>query len=245
MPHCILNNFFPTYLNIEEIVGAKQSKQIVQLIETNYFRSESSLQLKTFTANQYFEYCKIAYNAVKKNLDENIKNDGKKLYKLFADGRHEGLLDIKTNSKAEFESWLDNTHPKKTVGGHPWEILSGGNTTHVSLRVYRPSYSKTGFYIRLESDAFTRLKEVVAIALALHKAGLPFLLFGADKLRLRLLAQDTIGVVPENESLHRANQSFDNEDVTDVLHLYSIKKKIKLIEPFITWEPLPILKPIG
>jgi hypothetical protein len=44
------------------------------------------------------------------------------MYRLYADGRHEGLLDIDEDAKQEFSDWIDGKHPKRTSGGHPWEI---------------------------------------------------------------------------------------------------------------------------
>ena len=47
-------------------------------------------------------------------------------------------------------------------------------------------------------------------------------------------------------SLHRANQRFGKEqDVFDVLHYDELGRFKRRITPFITWEPLPILKPGG
>ncbi len=245
VPHAIINAYFPNLLNVSKIVGQSNAKQIIKIIDSNYFRKEDELEFKTFTAMQYFNYCKVAYNATIKKLDSKIKFNGKELYQTYADGRHEGLLDIKVNNEKEFADWIDGKHPKKTIGGHPWEILRGGNTTHISLRVSRPSYlSKDGFILHLEGNSLNRLKETINIALALKKADLPFLLHDSENIRLRLLAQDNIGIVPEHHTLHRANQDFSEPTVIDVLYLDAIKRKQKAIVPFITWESLPILKPI-
>ena len=64
-------------------------------------------------------------------------------------------------------------------------------------------------------------------------------------MRLRLLAQDRIGIVPEQESLHRANQYFTTDEVFDVLYLEDLRKKKKDILPFVQWENLFLLRPIG
>lgn len=246
VPHNIINECFPTLINVRKLVGENNAKQIIELIESNYFRDTHELRLETLTANKYFEYCKVAYNSVTERQNTSINDNGKALYQTYADGRHEGLLDIDGNSSTDFASWLDGSHPKKTTGGHPWEILRGGNTTHISLRVSRPDYqTKKGFVVKLAGDSLVRLKECIQIALALHKAGLPFVLQDANEIRLRLLAQDNIGIVPENQSLHRANKTFKQDNVIDVIYLSDIKEKLKAIKPFITWEPLKILKSIA
>ena len=65
-----------------------------------------------------------------------------------------------------------------------------------------------------------------------------------EGIRKRLLAQDNIGIVPGFYSLHRANQHFSEEDdVFDVLYFDDLGRYKARIKPFITWEPLPVLKP--
>ncbi len=45
-------------------------------------------------------------------------------------------------------------------------------------------------------------------------------------------------------TLHRANQHYDeHQGVYDVLHYDDLGKYKRGIQPFITWELLPILKP--
>jgi hypothetical protein len=51
---------------------------------------------------------------------------GLEMYKKYADGRHEGLLEIDPNSAQEFSDWIDGKHPRRSTGGHPWEIKRGG-----------------------------------------------------------------------------------------------------------------------
>jgi hypothetical protein len=41
------------------------------------------------------------------------------MYERYADGRHEGLLDIDGDSAQAFADWIDGTHPKRGCGGHP------------------------------------------------------------------------------------------------------------------------------
>jgi hypothetical protein len=74
----------------------------------------------------------VAYLNSHLDLDEKTRRlPGIELYKLFADGRHEGLTEIEQDSVSEFRDWMDEKHPKRQRGGHSWEILRGGNTTHI------------------------------------------------------------------------------------------------------------------
>jgi hypothetical protein len=168
------------------------------------------------------------------------------MYRLYADGRHEGLLEIAPDSEQEFADWIDGSHPKRTVGGHPWEIKRGGNNTHIDLSVSRPSpYRKERFTVELRAESTGRLAETVRMFLAIHEAGLPVSIAHPDAVRKRLLAQDNIGIVPSYASLHRANQHFrPTDDVFDVLHYDDLGRFKRRATPFITWEPLPILMPV-
>jgi len=88
------------------------------------------------------------------------------------------------------------------------------------------------------------MAETIRMFLAIHKASLPISIANPECVRKRLLAQDNIGIIPSYASLHRANQHFSqDEDVFDVMHYDDLGRFKRRITPFITWKPLPILKP--
>ena len=157
---------------------------------------------------------------------------------------HGRNLDIDENSQQEFADWIDGKHPKKTPGGHPWEIKRGGNTTHIDLSVSRPAYhEKEGFVVALRGRSCGRLKETICMFLAIYEAGLPIKIDDPEGIYKRLLGQDNIGIVPCFHSLHRANQRFDeDESVYDVMYYDDLGRYKNRVKPFITWEPLPLLK---
>jgi hypothetical protein len=138
------------------------------------------------------------------------------MYSRYADGRHEGLLDIDPASEQEFADWIDGKHPKRSVGGHPWEIKRGGNTTHIDLTVSRPfSYRQEGFKVELRGESIGRMVETMRMFLAIHEAKLPVSIVNPEGVRKRLLAQDNIGIIPSYASLHRANQHFSAKPPID------------------------------
>lgn len=155
-------------------------------------------------------------------------------------------MDIDLDSADEFATWLDGTHPKRTSGGHPWEIKRGGNTTHIDLCVSRPRYNdKNGFILTICAHSISRLAEAIRMFLALYDAGLPIKILDPDVIYRRLLAQDNIGIVPQHSSLHRANQYYpEHQDVHDVMHYNEFGRHKRRIKPFIVWEPLPLLVPV-
>jgi len=245
--HALVRASLSGIYRLDQILGQKKIKKFIKIVESNYFHDSLKTMCSTMTAKQYFDYCKVAYIAAQEKGNKVDKNlSGKELYERYADGRHEGLLDIDLDSADEFSAWLDGTHPKRTSGGHPWEIKRGENTTHIDLFVSRPRYShNNGFIVTICAPAITRLAEAIRMFLALYDAGLPIKISDPDVIYRRLLAQDNIGIVPKYSSLHRANQDYpENQDVHDVMHYDDFGRYKKRIKPFIIWEPLPILVPV-
>lgn len=80
--------------------------------------------------------------------------------------------------------------------------------------------------------------------LGIHAAKRPISIANPEGVRKRLLALDNIGIVPSYASLHRANQRFGkSQSVFDVMYYNDLGRFKLRITPFISWEPLPILKP--
>ena len=111
-PHAVIRSAFPDAYRLDEAIGLDKTKKIVDLVESLYFHKQADAEVKTFTANEYFAYCKIAYIAAKGDdevIDASLS--GRELYRQFADGRDEGLLKIDGDSPEEFADWIDNKHP--------------------------------------------------------------------------------------------------------------------------------------
>jgi hypothetical protein len=246
VPHSIIRAFIPEIHRIDKDLGKKKIKKFISLVESGYFLDDKNTSRESMTANVFFEYCKIAYLAGQRKEDKVDANlSGRELYQCYADGRHEGLLEIDENLQSEFADWIDGKHPKKSTGGHPWEIKRGGNTTHIDLFVSRSRYRQDGpLTVSLHASAWTRLKETICMFLGIYDAGLPITITNPEGIRKRLLAQDNIGIIPCFDSLHRANQRYhEHESVYDVLHYDDLGRYKRRIQPFIIWEQLPILKP--
>ncbi len=234
----------PDIYRYDEGLSESQIKKFIALVRQYKIKSHSD-GIKNLTASRYFEICKIAYlhSNLKLTAQQKLMT-GIELYKIYADGRHEGLLDIDQNSEKEFESWMDKKHPKYSGGGHPWEILRGGNTTKISLSVGKSRYSKESNYeLILWGPSSVRLVETIKILMGFVKNNIPVAIDKPELICKRLVGEDTIGVVPEYSSLHRANQSFDKEDLHDVMHLFDLEKKANRAISLITWEQLPFMLP--
>ena len=231
---------------LDRAVGKIRARKFVHLVERNYFLNEQYHTTESMTAGKFFDYCKIAYLAAaspKDSLDKTMS--GRAMYQRFADGRHEGLLDIDPNSEQEFADWLDGKHPKRERGGHPWEIKRGGSYTHIGLRVQRPSYvRREGFKMELYGNSNTRLAETIKMFLAIHQADQPITIADPNGIRKRLLGQDNFGIIPAYESLSLADQHFlPEEAVYDAIYYNDLGRYKKQMTPFIRWESLPLLRP--
>lgn len=246
VPNTIISASLPDVYRLNKKIGKSNAWKLVRLIEDGFFLRAENTEVSSMTAADYFEYCRIAYLAGKRKgetVDESLS--GREMYVRYADGRHEGLLDIDPASEQEFADWIDGAHPKRGRGGHPWEIKRGGNTTHIDLTVSRPSlYRKEGFRVELQGESIGRMVETMRMFLAIHEAKLPISIANPEGICKRLLGQDNIGIIPSYVSPHRANQHFGKDkNVFDVMHYNDLGRFKRRITPFITWEQLPILKP--
>jgi hypothetical protein len=242
--NAVIRASLPDLYRLDKELGKAGTRTFVRLVEQGFFMRAENTGIPSMTAADYFQYCRIAYLAGRRKADDvDLSLSGREMYARYADGRHEGLLDIAPNSAREFADWIDGTHPKRGGGGHPWEIKRGGNTTHIDLTVARPAlYRKEGFKVELQGESIGRVVETIRMFLAIHEAKLPISIANPEGVRKRLLAQDNIGIVPCYASLHRANQHFGKEqDVFDVMHYDELGRFKRRITPFISWEPLPIL----
>jgi hypothetical protein len=153
--------------------------------------------------------------------------------------RHDGLLDINPNSSKALKEWYLSGHG----GGHPWEILRGGNTTHIDLGIH--FVENKGWEIYLNAEATSRLIETARIALQFIKLKLPFKLLSGKSIKDKLLLHDNIGIVSDWFSTHRASSSFsEGLQVYDCIHLNLLEtEEQKAIASLITWFPLEISLP--
>lgn len=236
----LLQSVLPEVIGLAEKLGKAKTQQFVELVEQGFFKRFDKPQVENMTAGKYFEYCKIAYLATEEHADKNLT--GKELYKIYADGRHEGLMDIALDSEAAFSDWLDGKHPKRG-GGHPWEIKRGGSSTHIGMRVQRPRHKKKCYTIELYGHSSYQLANTIKMFLAIYEVGLPVHIVYPNEIRKRLLGQDRVGIIPTYDSLSSGEGAFDTEEeIYDTLYYQDLKGYKKTLRPFIKWSALPVLK---
>lgn len=166
-------------------------------------------RLESMTANDFYHACSIGYRACGYATDEKTELDQ---YFAFSDGRDEGLSGrglglnegpgIDINDPEAWEQWYFHREQR---GGHPWEVIAGGNSTHLDLYVYHDrnqldwklkhreislgedDANNGGYYFVIVGKH--RAAEAIHFYVALKSEGLPVLIRDADEMLPDLMQQ--------------------------------------------------------
>ena len=194
--------------------------------------------IKSFTANDFFKACEIGYRAIGKDCSNCSLSE---LYLRYSDGRNEGLTGKGHNDGPgiDFDSpqaW-DEWYFGHRGGGHPWEVVPGGNSTHMDLFVchdrndldwrhragqisdedYENRMKDAGYYYEISGKH--RPFESVSFYVALSLAGLPVVLNDADEIMARIDGTDFVGIVPHHTIPKYCEGMFPGK-VIDFMHVY-------------------------
>ena len=238
IPRRFVNLLIPEYSPFQRDLSATEMRAILEFLK----KPNRNITTDALTAGNYFDYCRIAYLAnpqkFKGEMDETMS--GVEMYKKWADGRDGGLSKLPLDNPEALRAWYDD---KGRMGDHHWEIYRGGNSTHIDLAITR---DRDAWKIIIIAFSSTRLAEACRIALALHKANLPFELEHAESYQKRLRAEDHIGVLPEDASIRYGWHEFPKEfDVADCIHFSWFKDEknqsllpMAQIKSLVTWFPI-------
>ncbi len=194
-------------------------------------------ELDRMTADDFFRYCAIAYDANTK-LPYDKKWTPLKKYKIHSDTRDAGLTEIDGSSEEAFRAWYESSRS----GAHPWEICRGGSLTHILFRVSESDNKK--WQLTLAGSSSVRVIETINMALALYEKKIPFCLAGAEEILRMVTGQDYIGLVPDNVSPRYCDELFPEEDrIIDFMDPWM--ESIEIFQPFIYWYPLVPYKKNG
>ena len=199
-------------------------------------------RLERLTANDFFRACELGYKACGYETGDLSPSE---LYLRYADGRDEGLTGtghglnegpgIDFDDPEAWEHWYFN---RNRCGGHPWEVVRGGNSTHVDLFVCHDRYTldwkvTIGELTQEEADRLPhgyffhiagkhRPMESVRFYLAIHDAGLPVIISTAEEILARYEGTDYIGIVPHSETPKYCESMFPAKygRVIDFTHVY-------------------------
>ena len=115
-------------------------------------------RLPEMTASIFFDCCRLGYEA--NNYKGIHELTPKELYYRHADGRDDRLQDIPDDAVDAFRAWY---YDRTRLGGHPWEVCRGGNSTHVSLYVKE---DERGWWFELAGSSWGRSVEAVKFYMA-------------------------------------------------------------------------------
>jgi hypothetical protein len=178
-------------------------------------KSKLGNYLKKMNAHDFYNFCQMAYVSISEYQKKLEKLSPKEMYYAMADGRDCGLKDIDLESYKAFEEWYNH---ERLCGGHPWEILRGGNSTHISL--YIEHVKGHGWILRLNGSSFVRVNETIHIALAFFRAGVPFILDQAHEIKNMACGTDFIGIVNDLTLPRYCHSLFPPEDkIIDFMNL--------------------------
>lgn len=215
-------------LRLDRMVDAEEVKILEEIVKS---QSEGkNIFLTNVTANDFFRYCEICYEANKYFKKSKRKLSPKEKYLQMADGRDAGFREINGNSEKEFLKWYQSG----ITGAHPWEICRGGNTTHISLYVTR---DQGKWKLQLDGSSVVRVVETVKMAVALKKHGIPFYFVKGREILDMVTGNDYIGIVPDYIYPRYAHQYFPTVDrIVDFMHL-GREKAEEIIEKA-SWYPI-------
>ncbi|SEH37546.1 DUF6557 family protein [Selenomonas sp. KH1T6] len=200
------------------ILSEEEIKIFQKLVAEQKAFSDDDFIIEDMTAAKYFAYCRLGYEANNFPHCKKIEDDVE-LYKRIADGRDNGLTEIALDSPEAFNSWK-NGKLQVFNGNHPWEVIRGGSSTHVTFSVSnRLAENKEGRYY-LYLAGLHRPGEVIRFFIALRQHGIMVKLGDMDALLARCLGTDKMGIVPNGVLPRYCEKFFPEEKVVDFINIH-------------------------
>lgn len=220
------------------------TEEDISVFEENVAKmpEQDKAAIQHFTSGEYFRLCRLGYQeAYQKRYDASLNDVD--LYRRLSDGRDNGLSKIRTDSEDELRRWFSG-ELQEFNGSHPWEVIPGGNATHVSFDMY---LDKDGFHLSV--DGKYRTYETVRFFNALCRDGkYPVYLYHAESILNRLKGKGLYGVVPTDVPLTYVQQYFPEGEVIDAIHLYNLDEYdigSAGVLPYISWHREPAVQLTG
>ena len=239
-------------------ISAEIAEKFVGLVSKQDGKNELG-RLDKMTANSFFRACAIGYDAC------GFQDPGLSLeerYFAHADGRDEGLSGrghgINAGSGIDYDdpdSWDKWYFDRERYGGHPWEVVRGGNSTHLDLFVchdrnhldflfrtgkineteYKQKYEKAGYYFEVAGKY--RMFEAINFFVSLTEAGLPVILNDAKEILNRIEGKDYVGIVPHDVVPRYCESMFPDRygNIIDFIHVY--EEELECFGDLIKWLP--------
>ncbi len=111
---------------LEEVMPQEEKQRILKRYEEHL---KKNLTLKRISLDDYLATAALCYRAAFGKETEGLSPS--EMYRRWADGRHGGMLELKSSSKRAFMRWLKSDAYQ---GCHPFEILFSGHNYGITLR---------------------------------------------------------------------------------------------------------------
>jgi hypothetical protein len=220
-------------IRLDEELGKANLERFEQAVNS----MDEQAFLKEMTSDDFFRYCEICYDA-NDYFKPTEHLTSREKYRRMADGREGGLLEITGDSPQAFNDWYTGG---AWVGGHPWEICRGGNSTHISLSTHK---DQAGWKLYLAGSSSVRVVETAKMAIALFENNIPFILVQAQEILRMLQGIDDLGIVPENVLTTYCHSYFPKEDqIIDFINPWHDEEIAKVIREYAEWYPVATLTP--
>ena len=220
-------------IRLDERIGIRGIEKLREFISATGEPGYSSPS-QNVTADDYFRYCEICYDANSYFKGEKQRLSPRDKYTSMADGRDAGLREIIGNSIKAFHEWY---YGGDRMGSHPWEICRGGNSTHISLSLY-PRGDQ--WILHLAGSSFVRVEETVRMALALYERHIPFILADAEEIERMVTGVDFIGIVPDYVFPRYCHSLFPKEE--RIIDFMNLDREFEdQIVPVATWYPVEMI----
>lgn len=184
---------------------------------------------KEMTSGEFLRLCALAYDAI---FPKERRLTPLEKYRRHADGRDDGLLDLDSKDPEAFRAWMKSNR----FGGHPWEVVRGGNSTHIDLA---PMEAESGgWQIFLRGHSTVCAAQTIKMANALHRAGIRLELAEKDYLLQMARGEDWVGIVPEDTDTTYCHSLFEEygDRILGFMHLGESERN-KSIFKKIQWYP--------
>lgn len=162
--------------------------------------------------NQYKKEMKIGIMKVHKKLQDGM-------FKRHGDDRDGGMSLLDENSQDDFDKWFKlSTQEKWEIENpsHMWEISCGH--THTMIHLYL--FWDDGYWFYLSGGTHCLTTEVVRMYNAMKDKGVPVLLGHAGQIVDKLLGNDDLGIIPNNDMGWRYwYGGFPKEDIINFVQL--------------------------
>lgn len=252
--------------NVLEKISKETLEKLGKLIKSGKNNVEKIGRIYDFRGNDFLKACSIGYKASGYDITDNKTGEELSLtdqYLRFADGRDEGLTGTGHGLNEgpgidmdDPDAWNDWFFDRNRLGGHPWEVCRGGNSTHVDLYVCHDKNSiewkmridgasddeieeaskNWGYYFVVAGKH--RNSEAVNFYVSLSEAGYPVVLQNGDAILKKLKGEDLVGIVPWDRHTVYCDELFPAKygQIISYTHIYP--EEYEVLKDCIEWLPL-------